>query len=86
MTVAYFKQKGILVKFSGNDCRYSPQSFFNCRIEHIWNEEIQQKGLSEASLIRVVWKSVRTRVIVQAFVYLLALTFGFLETVSGVEI
>ena len=53
-------------------------------MEYYWQEELKRHGADEASLQRVVWKFMGTRVIVNILLYLTSLTFGFLAPVSVV--
>lgn len=52
------------------------------RIEFMWNEELLRKGFENASLRRVAWRFVRTRVLVGILVYFLSLVCGFIGPVS----
>lgn len=48
----------------------------------MWNEELLRKGFENASLRRVAWRFVRTRVLVGISIYFLSLICGFLGPVS----
>ena len=52
------------------------------RVEFMWNEEVQRKGLANASLRRVAWRFTRTRILTSIFLYLSSLVFGFVGPVS----
>uniref|UniRef100_A0A2P2I628 Multidrug resistance-associated protein 5-like n=1 Tax=Hirondellea gigas TaxID=1518452 RepID=A0A2P2I628_9CRUS len=53
-------------------CDYNTQ-----RLERLWNAELQQKGPAKASLQRVVWKFIRTRVYFGLLLFIVTLMFGF---------
>ena len=55
-------------------------------MEHMWKDEILRNGIKKASLQNVVWKFIRTRVILDVFLYLISLSFGFLGPVSAKQI
>ena len=48
----------------------------------MWNEEVQRKGLANASLRRVAWRFTRTRILMGIFVYMVSIVFAFLGPVS----
>lgn len=50
-------------------------------MEFAWKDEVQRNGLEKSSLKRVVWKFIRTRVLLDIVLYLASLTFGFLGPV-----
>ncbi|KAJ1529288.1 hypothetical protein ONE63_006086 [Megalurothrips usitatus] len=55
-----------------DSCDYNVQ-----RLEMLWQEEVRNKGPSEASLSHAVWRFVRTRIIADWFAYLISLILGF---------
>ena len=52
------------------------------RITRLWNEEVIQKGLENASMHRVLWRAVRTRVSFGIFFLLASQLVSFLVPVS----
>ena len=48
----------------------------------MWHEEVEHYGIDEASVFRVMFRFVRTRVIVTAFVQIGTLTFGLIGPVT----
>nr|QST14989.1 ABCC5 protein [Diaphanosoma celebensis] len=56
-----------------DSCDYSAQ-----KLEYLWKEELRLHGTKKASLRNVVWKFIRTRVIIHVFMYLFSLSCGFL--------
>ncbi|XP_046652903.1 ATP-binding cassette sub-family C member 5-like [Daphnia pulicaria] len=48
------------------------------RLGRMWNEEVKRHGLEDASLKRVTWKFVRSRVLVNIILYLTSIVFGFI--------
>lgn len=68
--------------------------FFNCiyekwisiikisRLEELWNEELRSKGADKASLQRVAWRFIRTRVYFGLFLFIFTLLLGFAGPVS----
>jgi ATP-binding cassette subfamily C (CFTR/MRP) protein 12 len=49
----------------------------------MWNEEVKRHGLEDASLKRVTWKFVRSRVLVNIILYLTSIVFGFIGPVGS---
>ena len=52
------------------------------RISRLWNEEVKQKGLENASMHRVIWRAVRTRTSFGIFFLLLSQLVSFLVPVN----
>jgi len=57
-----------------------------CRLELLWQEEVSRKGPKRASFGSVVWRFVRTRIIVSSIVYSLSLALGFIGLVCKLNI
>lgn len=53
-----------------------------CRLEVMWQQELGAKGPRAASLKLVVWKFIRTRVLVATFILTLNIMCGFVSVVS----
>ena len=49
----------------------------------MWNEEVKRHGLEDASLKRVIWKSIRFRVLINIILYLSSILFGFIGPVNN---
>lgn len=54
------------------------------RAVRLWDEEVKQKGLDKASMHRVVWRAVRTRVLFGIFFFISSQLIGFLGPVSQI--
>jgi len=52
------------------------------RITRLWNEEVKQKGLENASMHQVLWRAVRTRILFGIFFLLVSQLVSFLMPVS----
>ena len=52
------------------------------RVEKLWLEELSNKGPEKASFARVIFKAVRTRVLISALTIILSVTFSFAAPVS----
>ena len=52
------------------------------RITRLWNDEVKQKGLENASMHRVIWRAVRTRISFGIFFLLASQLVNFLVPVS----
>lgn len=48
----------------------------------MWRDELLRHGHADASLKRVAWRFVRTRVLIHIGLYLISLVFGFLGPVN----
>jgi hypothetical protein len=51
------------------------------RFERFWAEEVKKKGIKDASIGRVIYRTVRTKVIVSALLYVLMLLVMFVGPV-----
>ncbi|XP_063238702.1 ATP-binding cassette sub-family C member 5-like isoform X1 [Bacillus rossius redtenbacheri] len=49
------------------------------RLELLWQKEVTQKGRKDASFGRVVWRFVRTRVLISSLLFSLSLAIGFVS-------
>ena len=56
--------------------------FLFCRLQRLWNEEVQKKGADKASLIRVVLAFLRTRLLANLILLLMLVTASFLGPVG----
>lgn len=52
------------------------------RLEVLWQEEMARKGPRGASLRSVVWRFMRTRVLVSTAIFALNIVTGFISVVS----
>jgi len=52
------------------------------RIKRMWNDEVDTVGVKHASLGKVVWRAVRTRMIAGVIMFILSQLFTFLGPVS----
>jgi hypothetical protein len=52
----------------------------------MWNEEVKRHGLEDASLKRVIWKFIRSRVLINIILYLSSILFGFIGPVNNIRI
>jgi hypothetical protein len=52
------------------------------RIEKLWLEELSNKGPEKASFARVIFKAIRTRVLISALTIILSVTLSFAAPVS----
>ena len=55
---------------------------FFCRLQRLWNEEVQKKGTDKASLIGVVLVFLRTRLLANLILLLMLVTASFLGPVE----
>ena len=53
-----------------------------CRLQRLWNEEVQKKGMDKASLIGVVLVFLRTRLLANLILLLMLVTASFLGPVE----
>lgn len=51
------------------------------RVTRLWNEEVKQKGLDNASMVRILWRGVKTRILFGIFFLLLSQVISFLGPV-----
>ena len=56
------------------------------RITRLWNDEVKQKGLENASMHRVLWRAVRTRISFGIIFLLVSQLVSFLVPVSKIII
>ena len=54
------------------------------RVTRLWNDEVKQKGLENASMHRVIWRAVRTRLSFGIFFLLISQLVSFLVPVSKI--
>lgn len=52
----------------------------------MWNEEVKRHGVEDASLKRVIWKFIRSRVLINITLYLTSILFGFIGPVNNENI
>lgn len=53
-----------------------------CRLQRLWEEEVSRVGLEKASLIRVILRFQRTRLILSVLIGVAAMVAAFLGPVS----
>jgi hypothetical protein len=83
-TVAITQLKGtrkVLLFFHSDFVRSWELELAIYRLGRMWNEEVKRRGLEDASLKRVTWKFVRSRVLVNIVLYLTSIVFGFIGPV-----
>ena len=81
MMVVIIRLRGLLIRRIIRELYDKSLCPILIRIEHMWKDEVLRNGLEKASLKRVVWKFIRTRALLDIFLYLLSLSFGFLGPV-----
>lgn len=52
------------------------------RIEGLWHNHVVQRGQAGASVPRIAWQFVRTRVLVASFIYLLGMIISLCSPVN----
>ncbi|XP_071550882.1 ATP-binding cassette sub-family C member 5-like isoform X3 [Panulirus ornatus] len=58
--------------------KYDMCDYNTDRLEVLWNEELRRSGKNNASLQRVVWQFLRTRLLLSLFVFFVSLILGFI--------
>lgn len=56
-----------------------------CRLQRLWEEEVAKVGLEKASLVRVIFRFQKTRLILSVIVGVLAMLAAFLGPVSFLQ-
>lgn len=57
-----------------------------CRLQKLWKEEVAKVGLEKASLVRVIVRFQRTRLILSAIAGVIAMVAAFLGPVNESEL
>lgn len=57
-----------------------------CRLQNLWKEEVAKVGLEKASLVRVIVRFQRTRLILSAIAGVIAMVAAFLGPVNESEV
>ena len=52
------------------------------RVTRLWNEEVEKQGLHDASMPRVLWRAIRTRIFFGMVFFVLSQLISFLGPVS----
>lgn len=60
---------------------YETMEYNGQRIKRLWTEELKTVGMKNASLGKVVWRAVRTRIVGSVVMFSLAQLFTFLGPV-----
>ena len=81
-TVVIILLKGFIINLYLNYTNFHFSEITIFRLEHLWRDEVKRKG-EHSSLTRVIWKFIKTRVILDMFLYLTSLAFGFIGPVRN---
>lgn len=57
------------------------ESFYICRFDRIWKEELKVKGLEKVLFVRILWKASRIRVIIGGLIFIIFMFFSFVVSV-----
>jgi len=52
------------------------------RAARLWNEEVRKNGLHDASMLRVIWRGIRTRIFFGIMFFILSQLISFFGPVS----